>query len=44
MVRAIEAAKLKPVIDKVFAFDEAREAFRYMESAAHFGKIVVRID
>jgi 2-desacetyl-2-hydroxyethyl bacteriochlorophyllide A dehydrogenase len=34
--------KLKPVIDKVFAFDEAREALKYMESGAHFGKIVVK--
>jgi NADPH:quinone reductase-like Zn-dependent oxidoreductase len=43
MVRAIEATKLKPVIDKVFGFDEGREAFRYMEAAKHFGKIVVRV-
>ncbi|MDQ3219375.1 MAG: zinc-binding dehydrogenase, partial [Acidobacteriota bacterium] len=43
MNRAIEANKLKPVIDKVFAFGEVREALRYMESGAHFGKIVVRM-
>lgn len=35
---------LKPVVDKVFEFDEAREALKYMESAAHFGKIVVKIN
>jgi NADPH:quinone reductase-like Zn-dependent oxidoreductase len=35
---------LKPVIDKVFEFNEAREALKYMESGAHFGKIVVRIN
>ncbi len=34
---------LKPVIDKTFAFDEARDALKYMESASHFGKIVVKI-
>ena len=34
---------LKPVIDKVFPFGEAREALKYMESAQHFGKIVVKI-
>ena len=34
---------LKPVIDKVFDFKEAREALRYMESGAHFGKIVVKV-
>lgn len=34
---------LKPVIDRTFAFGEAREALKYMESGAHFGKIVVKI-
>ena len=43
MNRAIELAKLRPVIDRTFEFDEAREALRYMESGSHFGKIVVRI-
>lgn len=43
MNRAIEVGKLRPVIDKVFDFGEAREAFRYLESAKHFGKIVVRV-
>ncbi|HEX8734826.1 MAG TPA: NAD(P)-dependent alcohol dehydrogenase [Pyrinomonadaceae bacterium] len=35
---------LKPVIDKVFAFDEAKDALKYMESGSHFGKIVVKIN
>jgi len=43
MNRAIGAAKLKPVIDRVFEFDEAIDALKYMQSGAHFGKIVVRI-
>ncbi len=34
---------LKPVIDKVFEFGEAKEALKYMESGAHFGKIVIKI-
>jgi len=34
---------LKPVIDKVFEFSEAKEALKYMESGSHFGKIVVKI-
>ncbi|HKS41888.1 MAG TPA: NAD(P)-dependent alcohol dehydrogenase [Blastocatellia bacterium] len=42
MNSAIEANKLKPVIDKTFAFEEVREALKYMESGSHFGKIVVR--
>lgn len=44
MFRAIEFAKLKPVIDRVFAFDEIREALNYMKSGSHFGKIVIRYD
>lgn len=43
MNKAITVNKLKPVIDRVFAFDEVREALKHMESASHFGKIVVRI-
>jgi NADPH:quinone reductase-like Zn-dependent oxidoreductase len=43
MNRAMAAARLKPVIDKVFPFDQAREAFRYLESGAHFGKVVIRV-
>ena len=34
---------IKPVVDKVFEFEEAREALKYMESGSHFGKIVVKI-
>lgn len=41
--RAMSAAKLKPIVDKAFAFDAAREAFAYLESGAHFGKVVVRV-
>ena len=41
--RAIDVAKLEPVIDKVFGFGEVREALKYMESGKHFGKIVVTI-
>ncbi len=41
MNEAIEANQMKPVIDKTFAFDEARAALQYMESGAHFGKIVI---
>lgn len=43
MNAAIAGATLHPVIDRVFPFDQAREAFLYMQSASHFGKIVIRI-
>ncbi len=35
--------QIRPVIDQSFGFDSAREALRTMESATHFGKIVIEI-
>lgn len=43
MNRRISDEYLKPVVDRVFGFDEVREALRYMEGGKHFGKIVVSI-
>ena len=42
MNRAVALNRMKPVIDRVFPFDQAREALRHMESGAHFGKICIR--
>ena len=39
MNAAIEAAQLRPVVGRVFSFSEVREAFLYMKSAQHFGKV-----
>ncbi|NDM09797.1 zinc-dependent alcohol dehydrogenase family protein [Acinetobacter baumannii] len=39
----LKSGKLKPVIDKTFAFDDIAEAHRYMESNAQVGKIVVTV-
>lgn len=41
MNAAIGLHRLQPVIDCTFAFEEAVEAFRFMESGKHFGKIVI---
>jgi NADPH:quinone reductase-like Zn-dependent oxidoreductase len=41
MNRAIAAAVLRPVIDRQFAFDDARAAYHHMQAASHFGKIVI---
>jgi NADPH:quinone reductase-like Zn-dependent oxidoreductase len=43
MNAAIAEARMRPVVDRVFGFDEVREAFSYMESGSHFGKIVIRV-
>ncbi len=40
-VRALEATGLRPVIDRRHHLAEAADAFRQMESARHFGKIVL---
>lgn len=47
MFQALNAAlsvnAVKPVIDRTFDFSEAREAYRHLESAAHFGKVVIKV-
>uniref|UniRef100_A0A832H4C2 NAD(P)-dependent alcohol dehydrogenase n=1 Tax=Oscillatoriales cyanobacterium SpSt-402 TaxID=2282168 RepID=A0A832H4C2_9CYAN len=43
MNRAIAQAQLHPVIDRVFEFAHATAALAYLESGAHFGKIVIKI-
>ncbi len=43
MNRAIAANAIKPVIDKVFGFDDVQAAYKHMASGAHFGKIVIRV-
>jgi len=41
MNRAITVNGLKPIIDRVFPFEEVVEAFRYYEAAKPFGKVVI---
>jgi NADPH:quinone reductase-like Zn-dependent oxidoreductase len=43
MNHAITLHKLHPVIDRVFPFAETKDAFRYLESGAHFGKVCIRM-
>lgn len=43
MCRAIERAELRPLVDRVFAFDEAVAAFEHLAAARHQGKIVIRV-
>jgi NADPH:quinone reductase-like Zn-dependent oxidoreductase len=35
--------EIRPVIDRSFAFEETGEAYDYLESGSHFGKVVVRV-
>ncbi len=43
LMKAVAVTKLKPVIDKTFEFDAAPEAFKYLKSAQHVGKVVIKI-
>ena len=43
MNRAIEESRMRPVIDRTFAFEEARDALKFMKEDSHFGKIVITI-
>jgi NADPH:quinone reductase-like Zn-dependent oxidoreductase len=43
MADAIAANRIKPVVDKTFAFTDAKAAFTHMASGAHFGKVAIEI-
>ena len=43
MNRTIEAHRLRPVIDRVFAFGDAEAAYRHLADGAHLGKVLIRI-
>lgn len=42
MARAMAAHCLRPVVDRTFALEEAREAFDYLSQGQHFGKVCIR--
>jgi len=39
----IEAGKVRPIVDRVFAMDEVAEAHRRMQSSTHIGKILLQV-
>jgi len=43
MNRLISTAKLRPVVDKVFSFEEAPQAYEYLASQQHVGKVVIKV-
>jgi NADPH:quinone reductase-like Zn-dependent oxidoreductase len=42
-IRFAQVTELKPVVDRVFPYQHAREAYHYMESGSHFGKVVIAV-
>lgn len=43
LLRAVEVDDLQPVIDRVFGFDEAAEAYHYLQSGTHVGKVLIKL-
>ena len=41
MNAAIDTNGLDPLIDRVFPFEQAADAYAYLASAAHIGKVVI---
>lgn len=42
LARDLERAPLLPVVDRVFPFEAALDAYRYLQSGTHLGKVVIR--
>jgi NADPH:quinone reductase-like Zn-dependent oxidoreductase len=38
-----EELGLRPIVDRIFPFEQTQEAYRYLQRGAHFGKVVIRI-
>jgi NADPH:quinone reductase-like Zn-dependent oxidoreductase len=43
LARFVSRAGLQPVIDRVFAFHQARDAYRHLASGQHVGKVVIAV-
>ena len=43
VINGLEKGTLRPVIDRVFPFDEIVDAHRYLEAGDQIGKVVVTI-
>ena len=43
MNEAISINKMQPVVDKVFPFEDAADAYAYQLAGKHFGKVVIKV-
>ncbi len=43
LVRAVDVNQIQPVIDQTFAFDEAGQAYSYLKSGGHVGKVMIKV-
>lgn len=44
MTDAMAVEEMHPVIDRVFDFDDVREAYRYVDRGEHRGKVVISVE
>jgi NADPH:quinone reductase-like Zn-dependent oxidoreductase len=43
MLEFYQEKQIRPIVDRVFAFEEAKEAIQYLFGGGHFGKVVVKV-
>ena len=43
ITQLIEAGKIRPIVDKVFPFEQTNEALAYVESSRAKGKVVIKV-
>ncbi|KAF2025782.1 NAD(P)-binding protein [Setomelanomma holmii] len=43
MIEFYEQKQIRPVVDRVFKFGEAKEALQYLFGGGHFGKVVIKV-
>lgn len=44
LTASMETHQIRPQIDKVFSFSQAKDAYQWMAQAKHFGKVVIKND
>ncbi|MCQ4166779.1 zinc-dependent alcohol dehydrogenase family protein [Tahibacter harae] len=44
LARFVALHRIRPAVDRVFRFDQARAAYEYLASGSHFGKVVIAVD
>lgn len=43
LARFVGVTGIRPVVDRVFDFDQARDAYAYLDAGRHFGKVVITV-
>jgi NADPH:quinone reductase-like Zn-dependent oxidoreductase len=44
MLKFYEEKEIRPVVDRVFTFEQSKEALKYLFSGGHFGKVVIKVE